>query len=608
MKKSSILRRCAACPIRIAFCLPLVLPSVHGQSMESINFEFPRSNITKEMLGFGYDLSTGQVKASRCLTNAALVRERPDEKSPGARDAAYRLVSDQVQVERAMQASASASFAYGAASGSVSASLSNSFKFSNDSTWIVARSIIPYQRYYVSAANTSNNPDLLPSVSFDVAPKYLASVKKGDSGKGLLTFRQNCGDGYIRSVVVGGILYGSIEVHNQSQVQKSSFDLQASGSYAGAGGSVNLSSSNMQAFQNKSISLQLLEVGTGIQAQPTDLKAFTAYFEQYGLDSSSFSPRPIFVTISSYSDLPSWPRDPRYNLSALPLAIETAYFFDRRIAALQERYSAIRQRTNATTTTDHNLFFASWDEFDQQNDLMVRTIDALRGLVAQCQANYDGCLTQPLPPDKLGQIVNNTRGYSWNDGLALGYLDKMLSAASATGAQEAKGKHSPPVQQPLATAIISFDFAELSKRYVKWLLSVPLQINQDVTQDEAEAFLSSKQLSNLKAAIAGKSLTDIELKVLDESLKDWILSRKFEPLRTSFCASQAATPMNTNLCNIDRKVAEKMLATFFYDRGIQAPPPIASPAPAPQERNEERQPVLSFCDRYPGASRCQATR
>jgi len=161
----------------------------------------------------------------------------------------------------------------------------------------------------------------------------MADLAKNDPPQ----FRQKCGDGFIASIGNGADLYILLHFHDMNQKDRLelSFQSKASagmGDVFNAAGSSKLSTVIGTASQNSQLDLSLVQQGGIMKAVPIDLK--TAQNKVQSLpDEEHNGPRPIFLTIVPYSELPNWPplymidtSDPRQRAIRYSQRLTTLYY------------------------------------------------------------------------------------------------------------------------------------------------------------------------------------------------------------------------------------------------------------------------------------------
>lgn len=552
----------------IAACTALLTQACLAQYQLLDSFEIPRQ-VDKRKIGYGYDLFTNEVKTGSCLAGAKVAEDKNTD--PGGRQSTYYMVADSEQVAKAVSGSVSASYSGGYASASASASFSNSFAFESDSTWIVGRKLVPYTVTTILAApDKDNKPGEIGGGLFDVRKDRMKNV--GKTSDALLKFRQQCGDGYISAITEGGLLMGKIRVANSSQVEKSSFEAKMSGGGMGMSGSASLSESSMQAFTNKSVNTDTVEIGSDRTATPTGVTEFIDYFKNFGLP-KGFSVRPIQITVTSYTALPSWPRVREADLTNIPSAINEALLARARLIDLEKRYAVVRQNADGY----YNLFYKDWFAFDAEHDRIAQSINALGYLMKSCASNLNDCRFKAITPEQLTKA-----GSHRTKGTSTASINDLLTRNLAFYMQSNRTPDQARETMTIGDALTGFDFAQLSKDYYLWRISVPWQRNVDLAQDELEVFLGKRSLTPLKDKIASQTLNAEELTSLKSNAVDWVLNQKFDVWRSSYCSAVAAS---NPLCGVSRASMAGVIQVYFYDKGIVVPP---KPAPVPPPTKVER--------------------
>jgi hypothetical protein len=223
---------------------------------------------------------------------------------------ASKRVVDQETLDIALNVSMSASvsgsiYAFkGSAKGSFG--LNGSYHYGSKDDVYVAQASVTNGAHYVTPPKNGATIKLKPE---------MAKLRARPDSE---AFRAACGDGFVASIVSGADLYLMFHFHDLTETDK----ITIQSSFTGSGGMGDLfkasaeaaSSSTIQKFYDKNqLDLQFAQDGGRIKLLPVDLA--TAQKKVQDLSVEAFAgPRPIFIVVVPYTELPDLEAKPLFSV------------------------------------------------------------------------------------------------------------------------------------------------------------------------------------------------------------------------------------------------------------------------------------------------------
>ncbi|MDG0853053.1 hypothetical protein [Roseateles puraquae] len=525
--------------------------------------------------GYGYNLITGTVVPSVCLENARSTRTKEDRAI--ASQARYYLVEDTNSLMQMLSGSLSASYNGLAATANASASYSQEFSFDGKRSYVLAEKRVTF--YYDSVQINTPDDGVLTGSEVRLSRKAIKTLRE----KGLQSFRQMCGDGYIVSMEAGGRQVGKINYNWTSQSEKKAFDASISGGGALATGSLSISEKTLAASTAEAVDINSREIGADVQQRPAvSVAEFIKRFQDYG-GTPNFKPYYYAMTVQSYANLADWPAEREFDIRATAAKIEELSGFLNRLRDLQSKHL----RAISESGKYYNIYYADWNEFYRVNDQMALRVSSIGTLIRDCVTNFSGCNSKNISPAQIGSKIRRTASLQYGDKAYSAYIDAL--SPGTVPAQALRGQLDVADQVPskksptLFNYLEAVDYQRVVDEYYQWASSFPLERGGI---DELDAMAASMNAPDLRKDIVSGA-SHAALAKYKQGAVTWALNNRFEPLRAANCKVEAP---NSPLCAAQRNMLEDRMQVSFLDKGIAAPPPPKPPIePLPQPRPPRRE-------------------
>jgi hypothetical protein len=225
-------------------------------------------------------------------------------------------------------------------------------------------------------------------------------------------FRSKCGDGFIASINYGTDFYGLYTFHIVDKKTRDQLEtaVKTSGGYAGftAGGSAAISQLIVQESNAGRLAIEYVQRGGKITDDlPTDLDSLKSKIKTLGKE-AWFGPKPIYMVVVPYSQLPELRGEPNKNYSTV---LQAAIRYQIRMRNIHAEILAMQDdyyRDRTTAATDNYLY--PYAHLMRSEDLQIQRqsiedeIDRVTKIIELLSTCPQGCEKDSDREDKLKKL------------------------------------------------------------------------------------------------------------------------------------------------------------------------------------------------------------